>query len=103
MLRDMNWLGDTPLSAISPDGMELFAKVRSSRPPKPAILHHEDGVTSVELLDGESGIAPGQACVLYSNDGNEARVLGGGFIARSERAPSAEAMLRKLETQHAAA
>jgi tRNA-uridine 2-sulfurtransferase len=103
MLRDMNWLGDTPLSAISPEGMELFAKVRSSRPPKPAILHHEDGVTSVELLDGESGIAPGQACVLYSDDGNEARVLGGGFIARSERAPSAEAMLRKLETQHAAA
>ena len=77
--------------------MELFAKVRSSRPPKPAVLHYEDGIASVELLDGESGIAPGQACVLYSDDGNEARVLGGGFIARSEREAGAEAMLRKLE------
>ena len=103
MLRDMNWLGDTPLEAISSDGMELFAKVRSSRPPKPVVLRHEDGLTSIELLDAESGIAPGQACVLYSDDGNEARVLGGGFIARSERGASAEAMLRKLEDRHVAA
>ena len=28
--------------------------------------------------------------------GNEARVLGGGIIARSERAPEAEAMLTRL-------
>ena len=103
LLRDMNWLGDLALEDIPAGGIELFAKVRSSRPPKPAVLRHEDGQTSVELLDGESGIAPGQACVLYSDDGNEARVLGGGFIARSEREPMAEAMLRKLETQHAAA
>lgn len=103
MLRDMNWLGDIALESVSPDGMELFAKVRSSRPPKPAILRHESGKTSVELLDGESGIAPGQACVLYSDEASDARILGGGFIARSERAPAAEAMLRKLEDQQAAA
>jgi len=53
-------------------------------------------VTSVELADGESGIAPGQACVLYSDDGNEARIFGGGFIERSEREPSAEASLKAL-------
>ena len=50
----------------------------------------------MELVDGESGIAPGQACVLYSDDGNEARVLGGGFIDRSERGAEAEAMLTRL-------
>ena len=97
ILRDMNWLADSTLDDIGPNGLELFAKVRSTRPPKPAILHHEVGITSVELLDGESGIAPGQACVLYSDDGNEARVYGGGFIARSQRAPEAEAMLQRLQ------
>ncbi len=96
ILRNMNWLGDIALEDIPASGLEMFAKVRSTRAPKPVILHHDNGVTSVDLLDGESGIAPGQACVLYSDDGNEARVFGGGFIARSERAASAEAMLSKL-------
>jgi tRNA-specific 2-thiouridylase len=48
------------------------------------------------LAEGESGIAPGQACVLYSDDGNDARVLGGGFIERSERGADAERMLTRL-------
>jgi tRNA-uridine 2-sulfurtransferase len=102
-LRDMNWLGDGPLSDIPAEGIELFAKVRSTREPKPAVLHYGEGKVSVELLDGESGIAPGQACVLYSSDGNEARVFGGGFIARSERGASAEAMLQKLAMADVAA
>ncbi len=96
VLRAMNWLGDGDLADIPASGMEVFAKVRSTRPPKPAILFHHNNVTSVELIDGESGIAPGQACVLYSDEGNEARVLGGGTIAKSERAPEAEAMLTRL-------
>jgi tRNA-uridine 2-sulfurtransferase len=96
VLRDMNWLGDGDLSDIPANGLEVFAKVRSTRPPKPAILFHKDGITSVELVDGESGIAPGQACVLYADDSNDSRVLGGGTIARSERAPEAEAMLTRL-------
>ena len=95
-LRDMNWLGDGALADIPGGGMELFAKVRSTRPPRPAVLHHHDGEVWVELANGESGIAPGQACVLYSDDGNEARVFGGGFIARSERNAEAEAMLKRL-------
>ena len=95
-LRDMNWLGDGALDDLPAEGVEVFAKVRSTRPPKPAVLHHADGQTWVELIDGESGIAPGQACVLYSDDSNTARVFGGGFIARSERAPEAEKMLREL-------
>ncbi|MDP2732460.1 MAG: tRNA 2-thiouridine(34) synthase MnmA [Hoeflea sp.] len=96
ILRDVNWLGDTPLEDIGPDGLECFAKVRSTRPPRPAILRLEDGEISVELVEGEAGVAPGQACVLYSAPGDEARVFGGGFIDRSERSPAAEAMLSTL-------
>lgn len=95
-LRDVNWLGDGSLDALPEGGVEVFAKVRSTRPPRPAVLHHGDGKTWVELVDGESGIAPGQACVLYSDDSNTARVFGGGFIGRSEREPQAEEMLRRL-------
>ena len=97
ILRDVNWLGDTPLADIGPEGLECFAKVRSTRPPRPAILRvGDDGETSVELVEGEAGVAPGQACVLYSGPGDEARVFGGGFIDRSERSPAAEAMLSTL-------
>jgi tRNA-specific 2-thiouridylase len=41
----------------------------------------------VELPEGESAVAPGQAAVFY--DGT--RVLGGGWIARSEPAARAAA------------
>ncbi|MFQ0813472.1 tRNA(5-methylaminomethyl-2-thiouridylate)-methyltransferase [Brucella anthropi] len=95
-LRDINWLGDAPIGDLPESGMEVFAKVRSTRPPRPAVLRHADGQTWVELVDGESGIAPGQACVLYSDESNTARVFGGGFIGRSEREPQAEEMLRRL-------
>ena len=59
---------------------EVFVKVRSTRPPRPAWLSlGRDGV-EVELVDGEEGVAPGQACVFYDAAEGEARVLGGGFI-----------------------
>ncbi len=96
-LRDVNWLGDTPLEALPPEGMEVFAKVRSTRPPTPARLHHTHGSTYVELHEGETGVAPGQACVLYSDDGDDSRVFGGGFIERSERDAEAETQLARLD------
>jgi tRNA-uridine 2-sulfurtransferase len=95
-LRDVNWLGDTDLAAVPDTGLELFAKVRSTRPPRPVVLHHDSGVTWAELSEGEAGIAPGQACVFYAGDGDESRILGGGFIERSERGRKAEAMLSRL-------
>ncbi len=95
-LRDMNWLGDRPLAALPAGGVEVFAKVRSTRPPRPARLHAGAGGVHVELTEGEAGVAPGQACVLYDDEGDGARVLGGGFIARSERSREAEAMLERL-------
>jgi tRNA-specific 2-thiouridylase len=95
-LRDVNWLGDAPLSDTPDEGIELYAKVRSTRPPRPATLHRDGASVWVELGEGESGIAPGQACVLYSGDGNDARVFGGGFIERSQRGRDAEDMRSRL-------
>src|SRR5690606_41133349 len=80
-----DWSSDVCSSDLS-----CFAKVRSTRPPTAARLLVEDGTAAVELLDGEAGVAPGQACVLYSAPGDDARVYGGGFIARSERSEEAE-------------
>ncbi len=102
VLRDLNWLGDTPLSALPAEGIDLFAKVRSSRPPRAARLMAVDGQAVIELADGEAGIAPGQACVLYADDRPGTRVLGGGFIARTERNRHCEAMLARLEAMPAA-
>ena len=37
----------------------------------------------VEILDDETGISPGQACVFYSKDKFGDKVLGGGWIHRA--------------------
>ena len=50
----------------------------------------------MELDGGESGIAPGQACVFYADDTPDTRVLGGGFISRTQRETSCEAELQAL-------
>ena len=102
-LRDVNWLGNGPLEALGEAGMDIFAKVRSTRPPRPAVLRRKDGQVCVELADGETDIAPGQACVFYADDSEGSRVLGGGFIARSERGAGAEAKLQKLAASGVAA
>ncbi|EFO31698.1 tRNA (5-methylaminomethyl-2-thiouridylate)-methyltransferase [Roseibium sp. TrichSKD4] len=83
ILREVNWLGDMPLDEGAE--LDLFAKVRSTRPPAPAILRHTAEKTTVELVTGEAGVAPGQACVFFDSEDETARVLGGGWIARTER------------------
>ncbi|HEV7417275.1 MAG TPA: tRNA 2-thiouridine(34) synthase MnmA [Tianweitania sediminis] len=95
-LRDTNWLGDGALNTVPEEGLDIFAKVRSTRPPRPATLFVRGKEVAVELADGESGVAPGQACVFYADDGADSRVLGGGFIERSERGAEAERMLSRL-------
>jgi tRNA-uridine 2-sulfurtransferase len=86
-LRDVNWIGDGALSQLSPGGRDIFARVRSTRPPVPARLvaqgEHE---AEVIFASGEFGVSPGQACVFYDGGEGEARVLGGGFIAAAEPA-----------------
>ncbi|MBP1848772.1 tRNA 2-thiouridine(34) synthase MnmA [Rhizobium halophytocola] len=95
-LRDINWIGDATIEDEARGGFACFAKVRSTRPPTPATLHADDSGIYVDLADGEAGIASGQACVLYSAPGPDARVYGGGFIDRSERAADAEEALKSL-------
>jgi tRNA-uridine 2-sulfurtransferase len=101
-LRDVNWLGDVALADLPADGIELFARVRSTRAPCPARLKLEDGAVFVDLVQGEAGVAPGQACVLYADDAPETRILGGGFIESSRRHATAEAQLERLASLPAA-
>ena len=79
-LRDVNWIGDGQLDRAVGSGLEIFVKVRSTRPQQPAWLRRIDGDYVVELVDGEEGVSPGQACVFYDAPAGQARVLGGGFI-----------------------
>ncbi len=80
-LRDVNWLGERPADALSAEGLDIAVRVRSTRPPQPAVLRVVDGAFEVELPDGEYGVSPGQACVFYDAAQEHARVLGGGTIA----------------------
>lgn len=76
-LREINWLGDAPF-ASQPE-WQLNVKVRSTRPPRPAVIRPlSDTEAMVELLDPEDGVSPGQACVFYAPEGG--RVFGGGWI-----------------------
>ncbi len=90
-LRDFNWLGDGDLSEAAGEGLAVFARVRSTRPPASAMLSLRDGRPIVELGADEMGVAPGQACVLYDGDGRDARILGGGMIEARVGAERAEA------------
>jgi tRNA-specific 2-thiouridylase len=80
MLRDINWIGDGALELAVGDGLEIFVRVRSTRTPQPAWLRATDRGYEVELVAGEEGVSPGQACVFYDAPSGQARVLGGGFI-----------------------
>ena len=81
VLRDVNWIGDGDIDEVlADDRHEVFVKVRSSRPPQAAWLRHGKAGYEVELVGGEHGVSPGQACVFYDAGEGQARVLGGGFI-----------------------
>ena len=76
-VREINWLGDAAFD--SRREWHLAVKVRSTRPPRAAILRPLSATEAeVELLDPEDGVAAGQACVFYDPGGS--RVLGGGWV-----------------------
>ena len=80
-VREINWLGDMPLNARQE--WPLSVKVRSTRPPREAILRPLSSTTAeVELLSPEAGVSPGQACVFYETAGS--RIFGGGWIWKGE-------------------
>jgi tRNA-specific 2-thiouridylase len=93
-LRDVNWIGDDTIDhALCAGWHEVFVKVRSTRPPQPAWLSRgRDGI-EVDLIAGEDGVSPGQACVFYDAPEGQARVLGGGII-RSAVAATGETFRR---------
>ena len=82
-LRDVNWIGEGPFESALETEREIAVRVRSTRPPQPAILRRQGEQISVELFDGEYGVSPGQACVFYDSVEPRARVLGGGIIHRA--------------------
>lgn len=76
-IREINWLGDEPFT--SQDEWHVSVKVRSTRPPREAIVRPlSDTTAEVELLTPEEGVSPGQACVFYDTDSS--RIFGGGWI-----------------------
>lgn len=83
-LEEINWLGDqATIEEAAADGVPVLARVRSTRQPSPARLAMVDGMVKVVFDEGEEGVAPGQACVLYDPADDE-RVLGGGFIQSTD-------------------
>ena len=78
-VREINWLGDEAFD--SRPEWHLSVKVRSTRPPREAIVRPTSPTTAeVELLTPEEGVSPGQACVFYETEGT--RIFGGGWIWR---------------------
>jgi len=78
-VREINWLGDVDFT--SQPEWHVSVKVRSTRPPREAIIRPLSATEAeVELLTPEEGVSPGQACVFYETTGS--RILGGGWIWR---------------------
>jgi tRNA-specific 2-thiouridylase len=77
-LRDLNILGseedfkDFVLIKVRSTGKLLKAKIN---------FCGKEGI--VEILEKETGISPGQACVFYSKDNFGDKVLGGGWIYKT--------------------
>ena len=80
-VAEVNWLGGGDFAGMAE--REIMVRIRSTRPPAPAILRPTGPTTAqVELSLAEEGVSPGQACVFY--DAASTRVLGGGWITTTE-------------------
>jgi len=77
-LRDLNILGSKE-EFIKP----INIKVRSTGKLLKAKINIFETSAEVEILDKETGISPGQACVFYSKDEVGDKVLGGGWIHKT--------------------
>jgi len=77
-LRELNILG----SKEEFDNV-VNIKVRSTGRLLKAKINLLENSANVEILDKETGISPGQACVFYSKDDVGDKVLGGGWIHKT--------------------
>jgi tRNA-specific 2-thiouridylase len=85
-LKETNWLGEqASIEAACAFGRPVLARVRSTAEPAAGRLALFDSQPAVVFDAPHEGVAPGQAAVLYAPEA-PTRVLGGGFIAATERA-----------------
>ncbi len=77
-LRNLNILGSK-----KEFNEEINIKVRSTGRFLKAKVNLLEKFAHVEILDKETGISPGQACVFYSRDEIGDKVLGGGWIYKT--------------------
>ena len=77
-LRDLNILGSK-----KEFNEEINIKVRSTGRLLKAKVNLLENSADVEILDQETGVSPGQACVFYSKDEIGDKVLGGGWIHKT--------------------
>ena len=78
ILRDLNILGNSEEFKN-----EIKIKVRSTGKLLRARVKINLNKAEVDIIDGEDGISPGQACVFYLNDQTGDKVLGGGWIDKT--------------------
>jgi tRNA-uridine 2-sulfurtransferase len=78
-LRDINILG-----AEKEFNETIKIKVRSTGKLLNAKINIQNKFGDVEILDEEVGVSPGQACVFYSKNQFGDKVLGGGWIHKTE-------------------
>jgi tRNA-uridine 2-sulfurtransferase len=77
-LRELNILGSK-----KEFDKNINIKVRSTGRLLKAKINLLENSANVEILDKETGISPGQACVFYSKDDLGDKVLGGGWIHKT--------------------
>jgi|TARA_B110000967_G_C18802691_1_gene519351 tRNA-specific 2-thiouridylase len=77
-LRDLNILCDE--KDFSND---ILIKVRSTGRLLKAKVNIKKNSANINIIDGEAGISPGQACVFYSKDERGDKLLGGGWIYKT--------------------
>ena len=77
-LRELNILGSK-----NDFVEEVNIKVRSTGRLLKAKVNFSKKIAKVKILDKETGVSPGQACVFYSKDEFGDKVLGGGWIDKT--------------------
>ena len=78
LLRDLNILGKK-----KEFDSEVLAKVRSTGKLLKTRVKIFDQKVEVNVLEDETGISPGQACVFYKKDEFGDKLLGGGWIDKT--------------------
>ena len=78
-LKDLNLLNN-----VEEYNESLFIKVRSTGRLIKAKFKTSEDHAEVDLEENEMGISPGQACVFYSKDNFGDKVLGGGWISKTD-------------------